>query len=96
MARRALSTLTSSLLGRMQFAFRHGLSAFSSFRNLWQDLGYPVALTPQDYRDRYDRGDIAARIVNAIPEVCDAAPGMLSVLDLPLIPGAALRRRTRL
>jgi uncharacterized protein len=68
LARQALSTLTSSLLGRMQFAFRHGLSAFSSFRNLWQDLGYPLTLTPQDYRDRYDRGDIAARIVNAYPE----------------------------
>jgi len=35
----------------------------------------------------------AARIVNAIPAVCAAEPGMLSVLDLPLIPGAALRAR---
>ena len=35
----------------------------------------------------------AARIVNAIPAVCAAEPGMLSVLDLPLIPGAALRGR---
>ena len=36
----------------------------------------------------------AARIINAIPAVCAAEPGLLSVLDLPLIPGAALRART--
>jgi len=36
----------------------------------------------------------AARIVNAIPAVCDAAPGLLSVLDLPLIPGRGLLRQT--
>jgi 4-hydroxy-tetrahydrodipicolinate reductase len=33
----------------------------------------------------------AARLTNAIPAVCAAEPGLLSVLDLPLIPGAALR-----
>ncbi len=27
------------------------------------------------------------RAINAIPAVCAAAPGMLSALDLPLIPG---------
>ena len=35
----------------------------------------------------------AMRLVNAIPAVCAAPPGLLSVLDLPLIPGAALRAR---
>ena len=35
----------------------------------------------------------AARLINAIPAVCAAPPGLLSVLDLPLIPGAALRSR---
>jgi 4-hydroxy-tetrahydrodipicolinate reductase len=35
----------------------------------------------------------AARIVNAIPAVCDAGPGLLSVLDLPLIPGRGLLRQ---
>jgi 4-hydroxy-tetrahydrodipicolinate reductase len=34
----------------------------------------------------------AARIVNAIPAVCAAPPGLLSVLDLPLIPGRGLLR----
>lgn len=35
----------------------------------------------------------AARLTNAIPAVCAAPPGLLSVLDLPLIPGAGLRSR---
>jgi 4-hydroxy-tetrahydrodipicolinate reductase len=34
----------------------------------------------------------AGRIVNAIPAVCAAEPGLLSVLDLPLIPGRGLMR----
>jgi 4-hydroxy-tetrahydrodipicolinate reductase len=35
----------------------------------------------------------ATRIVNAIPAVCRAAPGLLSALDLPLITGRGLLRR---
>ena len=35
----------------------------------------------------------AARLVNTIPAVCEAAPGLLSVLDLPLVPGRGLLRR---
>lgn len=34
----------------------------------------------------------ASRMVNAIPAVCDAQPGLLSALDLPLITGAGLVR----
>jgi hypothetical protein len=34
----------------------------------------------------------AARLVNAIPAVCAAPPGLLSALDLPLITGAGLMR----
>jgi 2,4-diaminopentanoate dehydrogenase len=34
----------------------------------------------------------AARLVNAIPAVCAAPPGLLSVLDLPLITGVGLMR----
>ena len=33
----------------------------------------------------------ATRLVNAIPAVCEAAPGLLSALDLPLITGRGLR-----
>ncbi|OBH54924.1 dihydrodipicolinate reductase [Mycobacterium sp. E2479] len=35
----------------------------------------------------------ASRMVNAIPAVCAAPPGLLSALDLPLITGAGLLRR---
>ena len=34
----------------------------------------------------------ATRLVNAIPFVCDAEPGLLSALDLPLITGRGLMR----
>jgi 4-hydroxy-tetrahydrodipicolinate reductase len=34
----------------------------------------------------------ATRLVNAIPAVCDAPPGLLSALDLPLITGKGLLR----
>jgi hypothetical protein len=34
----------------------------------------------------------ATRIVNAIPAVCRAAPGLPSALDLPLITGRRLHR----
>ena len=34
----------------------------------------------------------ATRIVNAIPAVCDADPGLLSTLDLPLVTGRGLYR----
>src|SRR5437588_8362878 len=34
----------------------------------------------------------AMRVLNAIPAVCDAAPGLLSVLDLPLVTGRGLMR----
>jgi 4-hydroxy-tetrahydrodipicolinate reductase len=32
----------------------------------------------------------ATRLVNAIPAVCEAGPGFLSALDLPLVTGRGL------
>ena len=37
----------------------------------------------------------ATRIVNAIPAVCGARPGLLSALDLPLVTGRGLRSARR-
>jgi 4-hydroxy-tetrahydrodipicolinate reductase len=34
----------------------------------------------------------AMRVVNAIPAVCDAAPGVVSILDLPLVTARVPRR----
>jgi 4-hydroxy-tetrahydrodipicolinate reductase len=53
-----------------------------------------------DYEFWDERGDhavggvvlTATRIVNAIPAVCRAAPGLLSALDLPLVTGRGLLR----
>jgi 4-hydroxy-tetrahydrodipicolinate reductase len=51
-----------------------------------------------DFAD--ERGDLAVggvlltatRLVNAIPAVCAARPGLLSALDLPLVTGRGLWR----
>jgi hypothetical protein len=42
-----------------------------------------------------DAGELttAVRVVNAIPAVCDAPPGLLTPLDLPLVTGRGLVRR---
>ena len=43
----------------------------------------------------FGRGGVLAtamRVVNAIPAVCDAPPGLVTTLDLPITPGRALLR----
>jgi hypothetical protein len=60
--------------------------------------GFPAMRCELEFED--ERGDhavggvilTATRIVNAIPAVCAAAPGLLSTLDLPLVTGRALYR----
>jgi len=67
--------------------------------------GYRVVIkgTPAlrcDFEFEDEHGDLAVggvlvtatRLVNAIPAVCQAAPGLLSALDLPLVTGRGLRR----
>ncbi len=70
--------------------------------------GYRVVITGTptmrcDFEFEDERGDLAVggvlvtatRLVNAIPAVCQAAPGLLSVLDLPLVTGRGLRGTAR-
>jgi 4-hydroxy-tetrahydrodipicolinate reductase len=45
-------------------------------------ISYPV--TPQNYAS-FTPGLTAHRVVNAIPVVCDAAPGIVTTMDLPQI-----------
>jgi 4-hydroxy-tetrahydrodipicolinate reductase len=60
--------------------------------------GFPNMRLELEFED--ERGDhavggvilTATRIVNAIPAVCDAPPGLLSALDLPLVSGRGLYR----
>ncbi|MBI4516820.1 MAG: diacylglycerol kinase [Deltaproteobacteria bacterium] len=63
--------------------------------------GFPSLRCEFEFED--ERGDhavggvilTATRIVNAVPAVCTAAPGLLSMLDLPLITARGLYRPPR-
>lgn len=59
--------LASDLADRANIAARAGLT-FEGSRDLFNALGYRGALSPNDYRSRYQRGDIASRIVEAYPK----------------------------
>ena len=60
--------------------------------------GFPKMRCELEFED--ERGDhavggvilTATRLVNAIPAVCEAKPGLLSALDLPLVTGRGLYR----
>lgn len=54
------------ILERMNFMRRAGIS-FGGARDLYEVLGYDRDLDLRKYRDRYARGGIAARIVDALP-----------------------------
>lgn len=63
----ALRALSSGLVARSQLASRAGLS-FNGDRDLFLAVGYKRYLTATDYRDRYERNGIAARVVEAMPK----------------------------
>lgn len=62
-----LRAATSVLLERMQFLRAAGLS-FNGLRDMYNILGYPRVISPAQYRDRYARGGIAGRVVDALPK----------------------------
>jgi len=62
-----LRAATSVLLERMQFLRAAGMS-FNGLRDLYNILGYPRVISPAQYRDRYARGGIAGRVVDAMPK----------------------------
>lgn len=57
----------SALVDRIDLARHHGFQ-FSGDRDLYKALGYKWPVSLQDYRDRYRRGGIAKRIVDAKPQ----------------------------
>lgn len=61
-----LRTLQNILVQRAQFAAQAGVT-FDGGRDLYSALGYKRSLTPKDYRERYRRNGVAARIVEALP-----------------------------
>lgn len=55
----------SSMLQRIAMT-RAGIT-FTGKRDLYETLGYKRDLEYEDYRERYERGDISTRIINAFP-----------------------------
>jgi hypothetical protein len=71
-----LRTLSTVLQQRNIFAGDAGLT-FNGSRDLYRALGYKRVLLPRDYRSRYLRNGIAARIVEAAPKSTWRAGGEL-------------------
>jgi len=69
-----LRSATSLLIERMQFLRAAGLS-FGGRRNMYEILGYPDVISPEQYRNRYTRGGIAGRVVDALPRATWRAGG---------------------
>jgi hypothetical protein len=86
---RALTAINSVLTDRLALA---GLaSSHGGARQLDTVLGYPSQLRPQDYREAYDREDIATTLVQAYPVATwrtppqvydDADPGSETAFEL--------------
>lgn len=53
-------------MDRIQYMRQAGFQ-FEGRRDLYEILGYARVITTKDYRDRYERGGIAGRIVDAMP-----------------------------
>lgn len=63
---RSLTQFASSLISRARFSNIAGIT-FDGSRDLYQALGYQRQLYARDYRARYKRNAVAARIVEAKP-----------------------------
>jgi hypothetical protein len=71
-----LRALDTHLQLRSQFANEAGLT-FGGARDLYRALGYKRVLLPRDYRARFYRNAIAARVVEALPVACWRSGGEL-------------------
>lgn len=67
----------SVLLERIQFMRQAGIT-FEGMRDLYEILGYDRIITNRQYRDRYARGGLAKRIVEAMPKATWRGGGTLS------------------
>ncbi len=61
-----MRSLASTLVQRAGLANAAG-NTFGGLRQVWDALGYPKDISLEQYRNRYDRGGIAGRIVDAYP-----------------------------
>ena len=61
-----LRALVSTIVDRLNWARQAGIT-FAGQRDLYTAFGYSRDLSIKDFADRYDRGGIAGRIVDALP-----------------------------
>jgi hypothetical protein len=65
--RQNMRTNSSNLVGRQSIAYRLGKS-FGGDRDIYKALGYKLNLTFDDFMARFQRQDIAKRIIEAFPK----------------------------
>ena len=86
---------SSLILDRAQFADIAGLSyqlpTGQYQRDLYRALGYPPTIEFRMYRARYERGDIATRIVNAYPDATWAHGAYIAESKEPSVSDFELR-----
>lgn len=73
----SLGNSSSNILNRMMLALRAGLS-FGGARDYYQVFGYPKVIQPIDLMARYERQDIAKRVVDSPPDATWAYPPELT------------------
>lgn len=61
-----MRVLSDTLLDRLRF-FRQAGVTFGGARRLYEAFGYDETITARQYRERYSRGGVAGRIVDALP-----------------------------
>ncbi len=66
---RSVFRVASELLHRIQWGMRAGFRSFRGNRDLYTSLGYLESPTLADYRERYERGGIAGRVIDWLPEM---------------------------
>lgn len=74
---RPIAHAADPLLDRLNWLTSIGVT-FDGLRNVSTQLGYKTSLTVNDYRDRYRRGGIAKRIVEAYPLAAWSADARLT------------------
>lgn len=87
-----LNAAQSLLLERQRFARQFGLSGFDQFggaRQINEVLGYPSAFSLEDFRDRFENGGIARRIILMAPEAMGWA-------KISIVENRNLKKKTKL
>ena len=73
-----LTSLISTIVSRSKLANRAGIT-FEGKRDLYKELGYLRFITFTEYDERYQRGGIASRIVDAFPMATWRNPPLVTV-----------------